>query len=95
MEDDSLRIPHYTKVVYWVQNYGVPGVEDNRATHDFMVVETQELISALRTELIAMSKGSYHEHVLDDLVGVKRKMRYGSYEQWAKYMLLWMAEFKG
>lgn len=86
--------PTYTKVHYWVKNYGAPGVEDLRAVHDFVIVEPNEAIASLRAELVGMSKGNYRDDVLDKLIGGGRRSRYGSYAEWAKLMILWMASVR-
>ena len=88
------RSPHYPKVIQWVKEYGSSGADDRRAVSDFMTVETQELIASLRNELASIAKGNYEARLMDQLVGAKRKDRHGSYQEWARLMLQWMANFK-
>lgn len=85
------EFPSYARVTEWVRGYGSGGVEDRRAAEEFVVVETRELVDGLRNELIAMSRGRFREEILDQLVGLNRKTRHGSYSEWAKSMLTWLA----
>ena len=87
-------IPPYTRVRQWVMEYGAPGSEDKRGAIDYMEIEAHESISALRAELASMSQGNYNQDILDRLVGPARRQRYGSYDEWAKTMLRWMANPK-
>lgn len=87
--------PYYKNLMYWLDNYGKSGAPDDRAVHDFMICEATEAINSLRAELVAIAEGAYNEANFDQLVGPKRKMKHGSYDAWAKLMLLWMASFKG
>lgn len=94
MNSSGAITPSYTRVRQWVQEYGVPGSDDKRGAIDYMEIEAAEAISALRAELAAMIQGNYNEEVLDRLVGPGRKQRHGSYEEWARSMLRWMANPK-
>lgn len=75
--------------------YGAPGVEDQRAVHTFMDCETTESITMLRNEVRAIASGNFHSQSLDLIVGRGRMTKYGSYDNWAKLMLLWMANHRG
>jgi len=79
---------------YWIDNYGSSGIPDQRAVQDFMDCETRELVDGLRNELVGLVQGAVTEEVLDQIVGQKRKGQYGSYVEWGKLMLLWMASYK-
>ena len=87
--------PIYKKVVYWVENYGKAGIPDDRAVQEFMICETHETVSSLRSEIIAIADGKFKNETLDVLVGVKRRIKHGSYDAWAKMMLLWLVSYKG
>lgn len=84
----------YKQIPYWVQHYGNAGMLDQQAVQTFMDCETTEMVVGLRNELVAVSSGAYSDQIFDRIVGVKRRVMHGSYEQWAKMMLLWMASYK-
>jgi len=84
----------YAKIRYWVQQYGGGERSDQRAVEDFMECEAQESISSLRNDLIRLAQDTPDNSALDQIVGVKRKVLYNSYQEWAKMMLLWMASYK-
>jgi hypothetical protein len=89
-----IDVPIYPRVTYWVQNYGGSDAPDKRAVQDFMDCESEEQIRSLRGELYAISQGRFDKKNLDANVGKKRETRHGSYDTWAKMMLLWMASYK-
>jgi len=85
----------FKNLTYWAQTYGISGAEDKKCVEDFMECETDEAIRALRAELYTISQSKFDKDYLDQMVGVKRSKRHGSFEEWAKIMLLWMASYKG
>lgn len=88
-------VPTYQRVHYWVQNYGQSGIEDKQAVENFIECETRESVKLLQQELILLAEGKFKEEILDKLVGKKRAVKYVSYVEWAKLMLLWIAGYKG
>ena len=82
------------KIRYWSEYYAKPGYTDDRAIQDYMVCEHAEAISSLRGELVGIKEGYFKDDTLKVLLGPMRETRYGSYQEWAKMMLLWMAAFK-
>lgn len=84
--------PSYTRISQWIKEYGVAGSDDQRSIVDFLEIEAHEAIQSLRGELFALSNGRYTETTMDKLVGPARRQRHGSYEEWAKVMLRWMAK---
>lgn len=78
-------------IPYWVRNYGQPGVGDQRAVQDFVDCETMEAWRGLESELIAVTNTTVPEKTLDLLVGLGRKSKFTTYEEWARYMLGWIA----
>lgn len=86
--------PIFTKIKYWVDSYGNSGAEDKRALQDFVECEATESVNSLRSELIGLSNGLFDETNLNMLIGSGRKDRHGSYNAWAKIMLLWLASIK-
>ncbi|MCB0329515.1 MAG: hypothetical protein KDD70_07625 [Bdellovibrionales bacterium] len=85
---------HYPEVMYWKNTYGHPGVLDKRAVETFMDCETAERVSGLRNQLYAISQGKYDDALFTKLLGPDRKQRHGTYQDWAKFMLQWMAGYK-
>ncbi|MCB0332548.1 MAG: hypothetical protein KDD55_03550 [Bdellovibrionales bacterium] len=86
---------YYNEVVYWLQQYGNTGAPDKQAVETFVEVETDEKVRALRGQLYAISQGKLNEPQMDKVIGKARKLRHGSYEDWAKVMLLWMSGLRG
>jgi hypothetical protein len=84
----------YKQINYWVKNYGSGGTGDQRAVQDFMECETTEAVKSLKNELIGLIQGEPDDDMLDHTIGINRKVKYNSYEEWAKLMLLWIAEYK-
>jgi hypothetical protein len=87
--------PNYSRVYYWVQNYGLSGIPDQKAVENFIECETREQVNLLRFELEMMAQGKYKQETLDHLVGVKRRVKHESYDAWAKLMMLWIVGYKG
>ena len=92
MTENEVIYPSYSRVYQWIREYGASGSEDVRGARDFIEIEAAESISSLRGELLAMSQQKYTDQVLDKIVGPGRKVRHGSYAEWAKVMLRWMAK---
>jgi hypothetical protein len=84
---------HYPELIYWKSNYANPGVLDQRAIQAYVDCETRERINSLRTQLHSISKGRYDDALFQKLFGPDRKQRHGSYQEWAKLMLRWLAEY--
>lgn len=78
---------------YWKDNYTKPGMPDKRAVEDFIECETSEIIKLFRLELQSVLQGNYTVESLDVLIGPGRVARHGSYEDWAKLMLQWIAAY--
>ena len=91
----KVQFPDYKHVRTWIEWFGHGQMPDQRAVHEFMDIEQREVIASLRVELFALSQGRFDVKIMDQVLRPKRKMKHGSYEQWAKYMLIWMAEHKG
>jgi hypothetical protein len=83
----------YKQVVYWAKNYASGGGPDQRHVQDFVECETTETITTFRAELYGISQGNYEEENLDKLIGQKRRILFGSYQEWAKTMLMWLASY--
>jgi hypothetical protein len=78
----------------FVSVYAPPGVDDQRAIQTFMDCETTESIGTLRNEIRAIASGNFHGPSLDLVLGKGRFSKHGSYDNWAKLALLWMANYK-
>ncbi len=91
MTIDERPVPSYSRIAEWVREYGSSGADDMRALRDYIEIEANESISSLRTELHSLARGNYIEETIQKLVGAKRKVRHGTFDEWAKSMLRWMA----
>jgi hypothetical protein len=92
MSNNDNQFPMYSRVSQWIKEYGVPGSDERRAAVGFLEIEAHETISSLRGELIALSNGRFEEATMDKIVGKARKLKYGSYEEWARSLLRWMVK---
>jgi hypothetical protein len=81
------------QVNFYLKNYGNSGAPDQRCVETFIECETGESIRMLQNELRSITTGNFDEHSMDVNVGPARKARHGSYEAWAKLMLLWIASY--
>ena len=86
---------HYPEVMYLLSTYAPSGVEDKRAVETFCDCETDERIRSVKGQLYAISRGRFDDPTFDKIIGVERKMKHGSYDEWAKLMLQWFASYKG
>ena len=77
----------------FIKTYGQVG-NDQRAIQDYMECESNESIAALRAEFVGVAQGAHPIEFLDQSLGLARKVKFGSHEQWAKNILLWMAAKK-
>lgn len=87
-------VPILKNVKLWADNYGKAGTGDQRAATDFMICEQVDAVNSLRSELVAIKNGQIPDETLDVLVGKPRKIRHETYQEWARLMLLWMANAK-
>ncbi len=87
--------PFYKQVDFWIKNYGGAGMTDQEAVATFMECETKEMVVMLQGELRSISAGKYDQDIFDKVVGVKRRAKHSSYDEWARLMLLWIANYKG
>ena len=79
---------------HWIRDYSVAGVPDQRSIENFIECESAESVSSLCNELRAVASGNFEDSELDQTLGMNRKFRHGSYQDWAKMMLLWSANYK-
>lgn len=87
-------VPILKNVKLWADHYGKAGAGDQRAVQDFVICEATDAINSLRSELVAITKGGVPDESLDALVGKPRRLRHESYQEWARMMLVWMANIK-
>lgn len=90
----KLEHPDYKTLRYWGKQYARSEQPDQKGALEFALVEPDQLLKSFKSDLHAVSKGRYDDRVLDNIVGVKRKVRYGGYQEWARLMLLWLASYK-
>ena len=84
----------FKSVTYWYKTYANPGITDQRAVETFMDCESAEAANGLRAELRAIATGNYTEQALDVALGASRRVRHKTYDEWARMMLIWMANYK-
>jgi len=94
-EKPSEPARHYKQIGNWVEQYGNSGAPDQRAAEIFMDCETRESITMLQNELRSVAAGRYKESVMDSVLKPARRSKHGSYEEWARLMLLWISNYKG
>jgi len=94
MSKESDKHSGYKQLRYFIKQYAPPGVSDQRAAQSFVDVEPDYLLKSLKSELYGVSKGKYDEESMGKIVGIPRKLRHGSYDEWARLILVWMAEYK-
>lgn len=70
------------------------GTPDKTAVQNFLDCENEDTIRSLRNELSGISTGNFTEETLKPVLGESRRVTHGSYPEWAKRMLLWMAEYR-
>jgi hypothetical protein len=82
----------HKEVKYWYDNYAQGSPDDQRSVENFCVCESTEAIRIFQNELIGIMNGNHRAETLDIILGKDRVLKHGTYEEWAKLMLRWMAE---
>ena len=67
---------------------------DQKAVRTFKDFESREKLGRLRQELVWVRDGMVRSAPLNEIIGAKRRSRYGGYERWASLMLQWIAAAK-
>lgn len=94
MTSSKVSIPTYKILREWLKYYARPEAEDRRMIQEYMEIETAEKIRGIRAELIALKNAQYKEKSMKDFLGPRRLLKHKTPEDWAKSMLLWMADKK-
>ena len=84
----------YYEIKRWWTAYAGGG-EDQRSLHTFMDCEPTDRTAQLRLELGGIAQGNGNEELLAKVIGGSRKSKHGSFQEWARLCLLWMASHKG
>ena len=87
-------MPVYNRIKYWLENYAMSSSDDRRALENFIECETREIVSAFKNELIQIVGGNFSPETLQVIIGGGRGQKYGSFDEWAKMMLQWMASYQ-
>ena len=87
-------IQNFDKVRFWIQNYCQGDMDDKRNLENLIICEGDEILKPFRLQLHSIAQGLYDEELMDQLAGKKRKVKHGSYENWARLILLWAGEMK-
>ena len=73
---------------YLIKNYAKSSSsDDQKAARVFLDFESREKLQRLRNELVHVKNGQVNPSVLDQVIGLSRKSRYQSYENWASIVL--------
>ena len=80
----------FPRTRYWLNEYTQGGAEDRRAVDQFIECETRETIQAFQLELQALLQVDQPDDQLDRIIGTKRRVKHGSYANWAALMLQWL-----
>jgi hypothetical protein len=84
----------FPKIRELIQLYTMDGTADANAVRTFMDCENEDTIRSLRNELTGIAAGNFMDENLLGTLGIQRKTKHGSYTEWAKRMLVWMAEYR-
>jgi len=84
----------YPRIKEFVSVYANGSGDDQRSAQSFCDCEANETIESLRSELISVSSGNFNPNTFDLLVGKGRIGKYGSYDNWAKLVLQWIANYR-
>ncbi len=88
-------MPALPIIQYYNKMYAVSlGGNDQKAVHVFKNYEPQEKLRRLQSELVAVKNGKASEKACDITIGKKRAVKFQSYDNWAKLMLLWLSQSK-
>ncbi len=80
---------------FYMKNYALSlGENDQKAVGVFYMYEPAEKMSRFKSELIWIKDDLVTEPVLLNVVGLKRKHKYTSYSEWARFMLIWISQIK-
>ena len=85
---------YFKELIFFVEHYAHPEVTEQRSVETFIDVEARERLNSLRAELLNVSKGNFSAETMEKILGKARLSKYGSYEEWAKLMLRWIAGYK-
>lgn len=83
--------PYFKELVFFMENYNHPESSDQRSIEEFAELEAAERILGLKAEILMVAKDDIDPELLDKVVGKKRQLRYGTYKDWASYMLRWLS----
>jgi hypothetical protein len=81
----------FPRIKEFVSTYANGTGDDKRSAQTYCDCESDEAVEALRRELTAVAHGNFNADAFDLTVGKARVAKYGSYNQWAKLCLQWIA----
>lgn len=84
----------FKHIRYWAEHYAHPGVSDQSSVENAMICESDEFLRPFQAQLNSIIQGSFDEQALDRILTTNRRQRHGSYENWAKLMLMWIQGVK-
>lgn len=80
----------FPRIRYWLNEYAQEGADDRQAIAQLIQCETTETLQALRLELQMLLQFDQPDDQLDRIIGHKRRIKHGSYANWAALMLQWI-----
>lgn len=89
------KVTSLPSIEYLIKSYSNSSDgNDQKAVNSFNMFETKEKVSRLKNELMWIRDGIVAEETCTRVLGVKRKAKYESYDNWAKYVMIWISQHK-
>lgn len=86
------RVRFVPSVKHYVDTYGKAFEgNDQKGAKLFREYETQEKLKRLRHELELVKNGQVEKAACENIIGKKRASKHRTYQEWARLMLLWLA----
>lgn len=67
---------------------------DQKAVENFQRFETTEKMSRLKNELLWIRDGIVTDSTCDRVLGATRKVKFESYDNWARMIMIWISQIK-
>ena len=95
LEDQLGSVTSVPTVEYYQRRYAHSlSNNDQKAARLFKEYESVEKVRRLQQELLWVRNGQVLTQTLENILGKTRKSKYSGFENWAKLMLLWVAQAK-
>ncbi len=95
IEDSNKKVSSLPSLEHMIKAYANHNDgNDQKAIDTFNMFETTEKMSRLKNELLWIRDGIVTEQTLERVLGLPRKIKFESYENWAKIMMIWISQLK-